>query len=108
MKWIPGRQQSCPYRKMRLWEIGSSQLNLFSDAYLIEYPPNAKLPLHTDAVQKGRHYRLNIELRGRGEFLINRCIFRLGPVVLFRPDLEKHGMNNGPTTRLVLSFGFLL
>lgn len=107
-KWEPGRQAGCVYRKARLWQIGSALLNKWSDCYIIEYPPNAILPMHTDPVKKGRHYRLNIELKGKGEFKCTKPIFKKWRVALFRPDVSFHGMENGPTIRRVLSLGFVV
>ena len=105
MKWDKGRQDA-NYHKKRLWQVGINRLGLFSDCYLIKYPPDAKLPPHKDPVESGRHWRLNIELKGSGEFLCDGASFKLWRITLFRPDINTHAMNNGPSERLVLSFGF--
>jgi len=106
-RWVAGRQASCNYEKLCLWSFGSRRFSKFMDAYLISYPPNAQLPRHKDEVKAGAHYRLNVELRGTGEFHCERPLFKLWRIVLFRPDQQEHGMDNGPTKRLVLSFGFV-
>ncbi len=101
-KWESGRQNA-DYKKLKIVQIS----NRF-DCYLIKYPPNAVLPEHTDKVNSGRHYRLNIELFGSGEFKCEQAIFRWWKIVLFRPDINLHSMVNGPSNRLVLSIGVVL
>lgn len=105
--WQPGRQRDCDYQKKLLWEFGSHFLNKFTDGYLIKYPANAQLPKHTDPVKNGTHWRINITLKGQGEFGIEGPVKRFGRVVIFRPDVNSHWMNNGPTERLILSIGFV-
>ena len=104
MKWIPGRQGG-RYKKMKVWS--SSFFSFGSDCYLIKYEPNYKMPAHTDKAE-GKHYRLNVVLKGRGRFICEKNIVNLfGRIVLFRPDLYEHSMINGNSNRVVLSFGFL-
>ena len=104
MKWEEGRQDKL-YKKMKIWS--SSFFWFGSDCYLISYKPNYRMPSHTDKAE-GKHYRLNVVLRGSGKFVCEKTIFKLfNKVVLFRPDLYEHSMINGNSKRLVMSFGFL-
>jgi hypothetical protein len=104
MKWEEGRQGG-KYKKMKIWS--SSFFWFGSDCYLISYEPNYEMPAHTDKAQ-GKHFRLNIVLKGSGTFKCQKTIFRLfNRIILFRPDLYEHSMVNGDSNRLVLSLGFL-
>ena len=86
--WLPGRQANCIYHKLLfLWiKIPFLKGPVFADGWIIRYPPHAELPMHRDSIKKyasviyrdrvyectlnnPRHYRLNIQLWGRGKFL---------------------------------------
>ena len=99
-KWERGRQ-AAGYEKLLLWSFWRL------DSYIIRYPAGCFLPPHTDK-NVGRHYRLNIILKGVGEFSCEKTIIRTKRFVLFRPDLYEHSMQNGDSKRLVLSFGVLI
>ena len=61
-KWEGGRQGG-GYRKMKLAQIFNR-----ADCYLIQYPEGFELPEHRDETPHGRHFRLNIFLKGEGDF----------------------------------------
>ncbi len=119
LNWITGRQdsadQKATYKKARIFQFGFSQFGfsgLFNnkggvDCYLLHYEPYYKLKPHVDLVPKGlKHYRLNIVLKGSGDFDCEKKIINLfNRVVLFRPDKYTHAMKNGAKERLVLSIG---
>jgi hypothetical protein len=73
--------------------------------YLLKFAPGCQLKEHRDTVERGRHYRLNIILKGKGEFKCEKTIINTQRVVLFRPDKYLHSMQNGDTERKVLSIG---
>jgi hypothetical protein len=100
MKWEAGRQGTGYFKK--LLAKGS-----FWDCYLLKYPIGAFVPGHFDMVPKKRHFRLNIVLRGNQDFK-GEALFRLGPIVLFRPDLMFHGVDRVTQERLVFSLGWVI
>lgn len=67
------------------------------DAYMLKFEPNCLLPAHIDNVKKGRHFRLNIILKGKGKFECDKTIIRTKRIVLFRPDKHVHSMQNDDT-----------
>lgn len=101
-KWTEGRQASCKYEKlcflnMKLFGFGV-------DGYILDYQPGV-LPRHTDKVD-GKHWRLNVELSGRGRFYCNKVILNLfNKIYIFRPDLYTHSVLI-TKRRFVLSLGF--
>lgn len=99
--WIEGRQGT-GYLKKSIFQ-GS-----FYDCWLIKYPPNTNIPPHKDPVKNKKHYRLNVILKGKGDFKCEKCILNLGKIVLFRPDKYTHSVSNGNNERLVLSYGLAL
>ena len=86
------------------WPIGF-------DSYLIRYPEGTEIPPHTDPVQRGRHYRLNIVLwspRSGGEFVCRSPIFASRRVKFFRPDVCEHSVTRVVGgSRVVLSIGWV-
>lgn len=114
MKWEKGRQEGCDYKKLRLWSFRVWKFGF--DAYVLKYPPNADLPIHTDPVEKGSHYRFNLPLKGESKFywlggdsfLGKRTLWlnTTGPI-LFRPDLCKHFLRVGNKGCIKLSLGFV-
>jgi hypothetical protein len=106
-KWQPGRQGNCNYQKFPMWFFRIGKLGF--DAYILKYEADQVLPTHTDPVEGGNHYRLNIGW-GVANFLCAKTMVakRLGRLSLyiFRPDLYPHSLFVfGPTTKL--SFGFV-
>lgn len=103
-KWYKGRQNSCEYYKMpillfKLWKIGF-------DCYLLKYKDNSELPSHKDPI-KGRHYRLNVKIKGKSDFICEKMIFHNSFISFFRPDLYFHSLKI-KTKTLKLSFGFAI
>jgi hypothetical protein len=108
LRWQRGRQGT-GYDKMLLltapWPVPF-------DSYLIRYPEGTSIPPHTDPVQQGRHYRLNIVLKAPksgGEFICASPIFSSRRIKLFRPDLCEHSVTEVRCgSRYVLSIGWVL
>lgn len=107
LRWDKGRQLDSGYSKMLLFLFGIPKL-FGIDIYLIRFIPNCYLPTHKDSVNWGKHYRINIEIKGKGEFFCDNLIFSSSKVKLFRPDLEEHSMLNGNSKRLILSIGLVV
>jgi hypothetical protein len=107
-RWQRGRQGT-GYDKMLL---ATAKWPLSFDSYLIRYPEGSAIPPHTDPVQSGRHYRLNIVLKSPksgGEFVCARPIFATKRIKLFRPDACEHSVT--PVvggSRYVFSLGWML
>jgi len=82
------------------------------DSYLIRYPEGSEIPTHTDPVQAGRHYRLNIILKSSksgGEFVCAMPLFSTKRIKLFRPDACEHSVTRVVGgSRYVLSVGWVL
>ena len=108
LRWQRGRQGS-GYDKMLLL---TGRWPLPFDSYLIRYPEGSAIPPHTDPVQAGRHYRLNIVLkspRAGGEFVCADPIFATRRIKLFRPDACEHSVTRVVGgSRYVLSVGWVL
>ncbi len=107
-RWQRGRQGT-GYDKMLL---ATARWPLRFDSYLIRYPEGSAIPPHTDPVQAGRHYRLNIVLkspRAGGEFVCATPIYASRRVKLFRPDACEHSVTRVEGgSRYVLSIGWVL
>mgnify|MGYP003718593583 CR=1 FL=1 len=101
-KWEGGRQGG-GYRKMKLAQIFNR-----ADCYLIQYPEGFELPEHRDETPHGRHFRLNIFLKGEGDFYAEDVIAQGRNWALFRPDIATHGVRDITSKRTVLSFGCVL
>lgn len=108
--WEAGRGNS-GYQKMLL-ATGTRKWLLLFDLYLLRYPKGARIVWHTDpAIYGMRHVRINLVLKHAvgGHFICDHCLFRLGRLAIFRPDLERHMVTEVDAgTRYVLSMGFLL
>lgn len=99
--WKQGRQGG-GYKKLLLFKTHRM------DCWLLKYEPHFEMPEHIDEVRNKKHYRLNIELWGKGEFKCEKTIFNLfGKIILFRPDLYKHSVTNGLSNRYVFSLGWV-
>jgi hypothetical protein len=106
-RWQRGRQGT-GYDKMLL---ATARWPLPFDSYLIRYPEGAEIPPHTDPVQLGRHYRLNIVLkspRAGGDFVCAAPIFATRRIKLFRPDACEHSVTRVVGgSRYVFSLGWV-
>lgn len=103
LRWIPGRQGG-DYKKKLLATMYIPRIFGF-DMYMLKFAPNCHLREHRDSVKRGRHYRLNIILKGKGDFKCEKTIINTRRVVLFRPDKYLHSMQNDGNERKVLSIG---
>ena len=107
-RWQKGRQGT-GYDKMLLFTSGWP---LPFDGYLIRYPEGSEIPPHSDPVQAGRHYRLNIVVKAPksgGEFICAAPIFATRRIKLFRPDACEHSVTRViGGSRYVLSVGWVL
>ncbi|WP_250459287.1 hypothetical protein [Microbulbifer litoralis] len=106
-RWDTGRQNS-GYEKMLL--LGAKWPLPF-DLYLLRFSTGSRIPPHTDRVQSGRHYRLNIVLRkarAGGDFLCEQPIYTSPRIKYFRPDRAEHSVSEVKAgTRYVLSLGWV-
>lgn len=106
-RWQKGRQGT-GYDKMLLFTLSWP---LAFDSYLICYPEGSEIPPHTDPVQLGRHYRLNIILkspRSGGEFICANPIYSSRRIKLFRPDACEHSVTRVQGgSRYVFSLGWI-
>lgn len=103
-KWQPGRQKDVAYEKFCLWSF-----KLFRwafDGYILRYQPDTFLPLHKDLVENGKHWRLNVKLRGKSIFFSEDRGHTSQKVNWFRPDLYRHSLSVYTET-VKLSFGFV-
>jgi len=107
-RWQLGRQGT-GYDKMLLL---TARWPLPFDSYLIRYPEGSEIPPHTDPVQKGRHYRLNVVLKSPeagGEFVCASPIHASRRIKFFRPDACEHSVTRVVGgSRYVLSLGWVL
>ena len=107
-RWRPGRQDG-KYEKLLL----ATSKWLKFDCYLLWFHQGCEVPPHRDPVKPGyRHHRLNITLkmpfRG-GEVYVNgpcRQWFKKR-IMLFRPDVHRHGMTKPHSPMMMLSIGWL-
>jgi hypothetical protein len=107
-RWQRGRQGT-GYDKMLLF---TTRWPLPFDSYLIRYPEGSEIPPHTDPVNNGRHYRLNVILKSPnsgGEFICAAPIFASKRIKLFRPDACEHSVTRvAGGNRYVFSLGWAL
>lgn len=107
LNWECGRQGN-GYKKMRLININWP---IKFDLYLLKFPINSFVPLHTDPVIKGKHYRLNITLNpsiSASQMIEGRWIYSNRYIKLFRPDLYEHGLTKVlDNTIYMISIGWI-
>lgn len=106
-RWQQGRQSS-GYSKMLLATL---RWPIKFDAYLLKFPQGSEIAEHTDPVQQGKHYRLNIVLKAAqsgGEFQCENAIINTSRIKLFRPDVSPHSVTRVELgTRYLLSVGWV-
>lgn len=96
-KWQKGRQEGTEYEKFPLIFFKIRKVGI--DGYVLRYQPYTTLKPHRDKIE-GKHYRLNIELWGRGKFECEKIGINLfNRIYIFRPDINTHSMNNFGSTR---------
>lgn len=107
MKWENGRQSDCEYFKHKLYSFKIGKFGF--DAYILKYVPNSFLPWHQDEVKDGKHYRLNISLKGKSRFFIRNGTKNIWSqkFIFFRPDLYEHALRVYNNYCYKLSIGFV-
>lgn len=103
-KWQKGRQEGTEYQKFPLWYFKIWKWGF--DAYILKYEPKTILKLHTDPVKDGKHWRLNIKLKGSSYFYRKDRGHNTKIVNFFRPDIIPHELTV-ITKTYKLSFGFV-
>lgn len=104
LRWQKGRQNT-GYDKCLIFVSRW----LKCDCYILRFNTGSAIPPHTDKIDSGRHFRLNIVLKhakAGGQFHCEQMLFESNRVKLFRPDLHAHSVSlitDG--TRYVLSLG---
>lgn len=111
-KWIDGRQEKTNYKKFCLWSFKVWKWGF--DAYILKYQPKASLPIHTDPVKNGQHWRLNIKIKGLSYFSYSKVwsggqkwITTQNRFILFRPDIQRHTLLVANNKCIKLSLGFV-
>lgn len=112
-KWRKGRQSVASYEVLDLWKFHFPFSQRGCDGYILRYRGPDKLPLHRDKVDEGlKHYRLNLIFGAKGDFTLDdrdpAIINWRGRVILFRPDIQYHGMNLDKGRRYVFSIGLAI
>jgi hypothetical protein len=106
-RWQRGRQAS-GYDKMLLLQ---SAWPLPFDLYLLRFPTGSEIKAHTDPVDAGAHYRLNLVVwraASGGEFVCATPLYASTRIKYFRPDQCEHGVTRVERgTRYVLSIGWV-
>ena len=106
-RWRYGRQET-GYHKMLL--AGATWPVKF-DLYLLRFPEGCELPFHTDTVESGKHYRLNVVLKQAiegGDFICRSPIYANSRIKLFRPDICEHSVSKVVRgNRYLLSLGWV-
>ena len=82
------------------------------DVYLLKFEQGAEIQPHTDKVDSGRHFRLNLIVRQPeegGDFHCEKTIYESRSLKIFRPDIYEHSVSRILSgTRYVLSIGWVL
>lgn len=107
-RWEKGRQKT-GYDKMLL---GGFLWPIPVDVYLLKFSEGQEIPPHTDAVNNGKHFRLNLVLKSAkqgGEFKCEAPIFETNRIKLFRPDKSEHSVTQVVKgQRYLLSIGWVI
>lgn len=86
--WVDGRQENTKYKKWCFLYFKICRLGF--DGYILHYKPKTVLYTHKDPID-GKHYRLNIKLKGMSYFEASKCIVKIGDfLAFFRPDIRYH------------------
>lgn len=109
-RWISGRQHDGAYPYYFKIKLASGKN---WDFYLLRFNVECFIGYHTDHVKKGyKHYRLNIYLWEKYDsFHINpmdgKPLFNWWRFILFRPDIQRHGLGVIKSKILMLSIGWI-
>ena len=107
-RWQSGRQNP-HYKKMFIF--GNPFIVPF-DIYLLKFEPGSEIQPHTDQVDSGRHFRLNLIVRHPkegGDFHCDETIYESRSLKIFRPDISEHSVSQILAgTRYVVSIGWVL
>lgn len=105
-KWLPGRQSGAEYKKLCFLNFRVGRYGF--DGYILRYPKSMHLRTHTDPVEGGKMWRLNITLWGRSVTIIwlPKGLALCTGIVWFRPDIHAHGVTT-TTKTCKLSLGFV-
>lgn len=82
------------------------------DCFLLDYQNGSKIEPHRDGLHSFpdlRHYRLNTKIWHRGsggEFICESILWKLGPIICFRPDINTHSVTEVKGRRIMLSIGW--
>jgi hypothetical protein len=107
LRWTKGRQKT-GYDKMLL--LGSYWPLPF-DVYLLRFKEGTEIPPHTDKVESGEHYRINIIIKKAergGDFVCETPIYENRRIKYFRSDESEHAVTKiEKGIRYVLSIGWV-
>lgn len=112
MKWKKGRQGTgydvltLLSTKLPKW-LGLKGI----DCHILRYNKSDYIPPHTDKVEDGEHWRMNIILKkplSGGEFICKEAKSFLNRVYIFRPDVMEHSVTACESERIVFSLGIVL
>ncbi len=107
-RWRAGRQNP-GYKKMLLL---ANPFFVPFDIYLLRFEEGAEIAPHTDNVETGRHFRLNLVLqhpKSGGTFRCEETMYESNRIKVFRPDLNVHSVSRIVSgRRYVLSIGWVL
>lgn len=89
-KWKQGRRAT-GYLKCHLF---SGSWPTFFDCWLLKFPVESFVDMHTDQYSGGKHYRMNITLTTSFQEMVlhGEYIYNSKYIKIFRPDLYKHGL----------------
>lgn len=81
------------------------------DVYLLRFREGAEIPPHTDKVESGKHFRLNLiikQAKSGGEFVCKEPLYENAFIKYFRSDLCEHSVTKVEQgNRYVLSIGWV-
>ena len=104
-EWEPGRQGS-GYFKLRVFAFK------YLDCFLIKFPNGSYIDKHTDPVDYGSAFRLNIILMRANDGGKFDCeggpIWSWSRFTLFRPDKQPHSVSEVKGYRLMVSVGIVI
>jgi len=108
MKWELGRQNT-GYKKKLLFQI---KRPVKMDCYILKFEDGVGVTPHTDRVERGRHFRMNVTIgkpNSGAEFQCPNKIIDWWRVVVFRPDIHQHALTPAKGGALyLLSLGWVL